>query len=41
MIFFFIKFGTPDVYLCHRKDIPVETPEDYFAKIVKLYIHLL
>lgn len=34
MIYFLIKFGIPDVDSCHRKDIPEETPEDYFAKIV-------
>lgn len=34
MVYFLIKFGIPDVDSCHRKDIPEETPEDYFAKIV-------
>lgn len=33
MVHFLIKFGTPDVDSCHRKDIPEETPEDYTAKI--------
>lgn len=34
MVHFLIKFGTPDIDLCHRKDTPEETPEDYFSKIV-------